>query len=150
LIETVPGRLYRGLQAIELPSWQTTGATLDEQFGTRRLVLGALVVIVAAWSALANWQSASAEDIRKSADRESTARFSLECGALGGTFGERGKDRTECQWPDGALTACNGSGEACRHTPAPRPVGILGPVFRWSERPARYRPMSGIQTPSFP
>ena len=94
---------------------------------TRRLILGALVVMVAASTALGGAAGASAADATKRPDYGGKAGFKLECEALGGTFSEDGIGNTNCHWPDGGWTQCDANGNDCWYTPRQVPSGVQGP-----------------------
>jgi hypothetical protein len=99
---------------------------MDGQRGSRRLMLGALVVMLAAATALGDGSGASAE-VKKRPDYGSKAQFKLECELMGGTFKEDDLGNTECHWPNGSRIECDSNGNDCWYTPAALPAQPTGP-----------------------
>jgi hypothetical protein len=99
---------------------------MPEQHRPRRVILGALVALVAA-SVLGPGYGASAADdgARPRPDYGSKELFKLECELLGGTFSEDGIGNTNCHYP-GGWVQCDANGRDCWHTPTSwqRPSGI--------------------------
>jgi hypothetical protein len=99
---------------------------MPKRHGTRRSILGALVVLVAAASALGAGHGASATDDgpRPRPDYASKEAFRLECELLGGIFTESG-GYTYCHHEHGTVR-CEANGKACMNHPKsypPRPGG---------------------------
>jgi hypothetical protein len=100
---------------------------MHEQHGMRRVVLAALMVMVALATVGANTPSAADH---KRPDFGSAEGFRLECELLGGTYSEDGIGNTNCHYPDGTWTQCDANGNDCWVTPPRR-----RPPSAWQEHP---------------
>jgi hypothetical protein len=85
---------------------------------TRRWILGALVMAVAATTALGAGHDASADT--KEDGHGSKDNFKSYCKTLGGTFSEDGLGNTKCTYSGGSYTECDANGNDCWYIPEPR------------------------------
>jgi hypothetical protein len=85
---------------------------------TQRVILGALMVLVAASAAFGAGYGASAanDGARPRPDYASKEAFRLECELLGGTFSVDRDGNTNCHYP-GGWVQCDANGKDCWHTP---------------------------------
>jgi hypothetical protein len=96
---------------------------MNRQDGMRRVILGAVVAMVAAATALGTGSGASATDgAFHVGGHGSKANFQRECKKSGGTFGEDGLGNTTCHFKNGSWEECDANGNDCWFTPPPRRV----------------------------
>lgn len=89
---------------------------MRKQHGTRRWLLGSLVMVIAVWMALGNGAGAGAENATAPLpDYGSREAFKRECERLGGSFGEAG-GRIYCLVEGWAWIECDANGTNCTLT----------------------------------
>jgi hypothetical protein len=90
---------------------------MERQHVTRRIVLGAAVVGLAALMTVGGGDSALAD---KNLNHGDKASFKSSCDQYGGTFIDSPKDGlTACFWGDGGKTVCDQDGNDCENYPPP-------------------------------
>ncbi len=82
-----------------------------KQHGTRRWLLGSLVMVVVVWAALGSGPGVSAE-AKKYPDHGSKEEFRQACAVVGGEFSENAQG-TSCYIPDVNLVLCDANGKDC-------------------------------------
>ncbi len=90
---------------------------MNRQHGIQRLILGALVVMLATVAALGTGHDSSAA--KSISDFGSEWNFKTICEEAGGTFSRDGIGNTNCHYPNGGWTQCDANGNDCWYTPPP-------------------------------
>lgn len=118
---------------------------------TRRWLLGALVVMVAATTGLGIGAVSAAEDdgAYYTGGYGSRAGFKRVCENANGTFIDDGNGNTECHFKDGSWTECDANGGDCWHTPPPKKLEPLGtnvePSSALADDPGSWQPVTDDQ-----
>ena len=99
---------------------------MNRQHGTRRMILGALVVMVAATTALGAGRDAGAVHIDKLPDYGNTDLMAWECSLMEGEFSQSGSS-TSCTLSHGAHE-CDQNGKDCWYVPIERQQTSEEPV----------------------
>jgi hypothetical protein len=84
----------------------------------QRIILGTMVVLVAAATALGTGRGASAD--AREGDHGSKDNFKSYCKTLEGTFSEDGLGNTKCTYKGGSYTECDANGNDCRYISEPK------------------------------
>ena len=90
---------------------------MNRRYGTRRVILGALVVMLATVTTLGTGHNARASE--PTGDWGSEAIFLLACESAGGIFFRDGLGNTECHYPNGDFEECDANGNDCWFIPVP-------------------------------
>jgi hypothetical protein len=110
----------------------------------RRVILGTLVVLVAASAAVSTGGDARAEakDPIYVGGYGSKAAFQESCNAGKGTFSEDGLGNTNCHFKDGGWTQCNEKGNDCYYTPPPEREAVDDPLWQILDGPLPLTPIT--------